>query len=160
MNLKQIKEYLDENNMFFGYRDTTREDYINRIYGSCKRQLDWRILDTEVDFNDSENDFYTSVYYKHFKDKDLSAKKKVQECNQYPKVAINSNNRYPENIMLILRQDEGLKDLDFSKDEELNQLSPNEVFEKVMVWEDMQEEMKYIKKWIKDIYNIDLNGIK
>ena len=40
----------------------------------------------------------------------------------------NNSNKYPEEIMECVRQRWGLERFDGSKDEEINQLSPDEVF--------------------------------
>ena len=62
--------------------------------------------------------------------------------------------------MKTLRKVEGLSEYDFSRDEEINNFSPNETFEKIMDWNDMSEESDIIKEWIKDIYKVDLDHIK
>ena len=67
-----------------------------------------------------------------------------------------NTNKYPEHIMAILRQRLGLKINDTSKDVEINLYSPNEAFEEVLLWEGFIGYFYTIKKWIKDIYGIEL----
>ncbi len=70
-------------------------------------------------------------------------------------------NRYPENIMECVRQQRfGLNEYDESKDQEINELSPQEVFECVCNWNGLLEYAHTIKSWIGDIYKIDLNDMR
>lgn len=65
--------------------------------------------------------------------------------------------KYPENIMRMVR---GNLDLDFddtSRDEEIECMSKNEVFESVCSWEGLIGYNHTIIGWIKDIYGVDLN---
>lgn len=64
--------------------------------------------------------------------------------------------RYPENIMKDLRQREGLEPNDTSMDEELQQMSPNEAFDEVLMWNGLIGYARTIKSWIEDIYNIEI----
>lgn len=66
---------------------------------------------------------------------------------------------YPENILKFLRKREGLEPQDTSQDEELNKLSPDKVFEKIVVWNGLLGDYDtIIKEWIKDIYRVDLEN--
>lgn len=67
----------------------------------------------------------------------------------------NNSNKYPEEIMECVRQRWGLERFDGSKDEEINQLSPDEVFDHVCNWNGMLGYATTIKTWIRDIYNIN-----
>ena len=64
---------------------------------------------------------------------------------------------YPKDIMEALRQRTNLEPDDTSRDEEISLMSPNEVFEEVLEWDGMRNYSRTIKRWIKDIYGIDLN---
>jgi hypothetical protein len=83
--------------------------------------------------------------------------KKIQEYNEYYK---NNNNKYSDITMKYLRQRYGLSKYDFSEDEEINQLSPNEVFEHVVKWNGLLGSYsETIKDWVKEIYGVDLDEI-
>lgn len=64
---------------------------------------------------------------------------------------------YPKDIMEALRQRKDLEPDDTSRDEEISLMSPNEVFEEVLEWDGLISYVYKIKRWIKDIYGIDLN---
>lgn len=82
---------------------------------------------------------------------------KIIEYKNY----MDNNNKYSDEIMRYLRQREGLDEYDFSNDEEINQMSPNEVFDNVLKWKVLVGGYSYtIKKWIKEIYGVDLEEIK
>lgn len=68
-------------------------------------------------------------------------------------------NRYPEYIMCMLRQRQRLDENDTSKDSVINTYTPNEAFEEVCNWEGLINYAYTIKKWIRDIYNIDLDEL-
>lgn len=72
----------------------------------------------------------------------------------------NNPNKYPENIMECVRQRLGLEKYDDSKDEEINQLLPDEVFEHVCNWNGILGYATTIKSWIGDIYKIDLYNVE
>ncbi|MDE5830856.1 MAG: hypothetical protein K2H53_04250 [Clostridia bacterium] len=61
--------------------------------------------------------------------------------------------------MECVRQRCGLEKYDNSKDEEINQLSPNEVLEHVCNWNGLLGYAYTIKSWIRDIYKLDLDNI-
>lgn len=69
----------------------------------------------------------------------------------------NNPNRYPENIMEVVRQRIGLEKQDVSRDSEINQFCQAEVLELVCDWEGLVGYACIIKSWIKDIYKIDLD---
>ncbi len=63
--------------------------------------------------------------------------------------------------MKYLRQREGLDENDTSMDNELNKLSPNEVFTEVCIWNGLMGNYdETIKGWIKSIYKIDLDNME
>jgi hypothetical protein len=65
---------------------------------------------------------------------------------------------YPEYILKKLRQREDLEATDKSKDNIFNQLSPDQVFDEVCNWEGLINYSHTIKRWVKDVYGINLNG--
>lgn len=69
----------------------------------------------------------------------------------------NSPNKYPERIMRHVRAAFGLAGYDDSKDDEINRLTPDEVFKSVCEWHGLIRFDGLIKSWIKDIYGIDLS---
>lgn len=69
-------------------------------------------------------------------------------------------NKYPEDIMEILRQRLGLEEDDTSRDSEINTYTPSEAFEEVCNWEGFLGYASTIKSWIEDIYGIDLDSIE
>lgn len=72
----------------------------------------------------------------------------------------NNSNKYSESIMECVRQRWGLEKYDDSKDEEINQLLPDEVFEHVCNWNGILGYATTIKSWIGDIYKIDLYNVE
>ena len=67
-------------------------------------------------------------------------------------------NKYPEYIMEYLRMREGLEKEDTSMDEEFNKYDVPLVFSEVCKWKGLLGNWDYIiKKWIKDIYKIDVD---
>ena len=70
-------------------------------------------------------------------------------------------NRYPENIMRILRQRLGLDPECRLRDEKINIMTPNKAFEAILEWVGIIGYGSMIRGWIEDIYGIDfdtLNG--
>ncbi|WP_373166262.1 hypothetical protein [Agathobaculum sp. Marseille-P7918] len=68
--------------------------------------------------------------------------------------------RYPEYIIRYLRQRKGLDKDDTSLDEQLQAMSPSDVFAKILEWNGLLVGWDCtIKGWIKDIYGIDLDEI-
>ena len=65
-------------------------------------------------------------------------------------------NKYPEYIMAILRQRLGLEPDDTSRDNELATYSQNEVFDEVCNYEGLIFYGHRIRRWISDIYGIEL----
>lgn len=53
---------------------------------------------------------------------------KINIIQKHQEMLENNSNKYPEEIMECVRQRWGLERFDGSKDEEINQLSPDEVF--------------------------------
>lgn len=68
-------------------------------------------------------------------------------------------NKYPENIMKLLREKKDLDENDTSLDEEINKMEPIKVFEEISIWHGFYGWDKTIISWINDIFKIDLNKI-
>lgn len=68
-------------------------------------------------------------------------------------------NKYPENIMRYLRQRKGLELNDTTCDDEINLMTPNEAFEEVLEWDGLINYAYTIKRWIEDIYGINLDAM-
>jgi len=69
----------------------------------------------------------------------------------------NNQNRYPENIMRVCRQRLDLESDNTSKDNIINLYTPSEAFYEVLTWEGLINYDYTIKRWIKDIYGIELD---
>lgn len=76
----------------------------------------------------------------------------VAKLNQ-PDIVIPS---YPDNIMAKVRQKLGLEEYDTSKDEEINNMSHDEVFRKCLEWEGIIGFEYNIKNWVQVIYGVEL----
>lgn len=154
-NKDSLIRYCEENSIYYK-KGSSREMLLEKIYGSCNTQMSYSLLSTSRVSGESKADYYKRIYARDFLNKDFKQNNKLvvkEEPKEYVK---NSNNKYPERIMKTLRKVEGLSEYDFSRDEEINNFSPNETFEKIMDWNDMSEELDVIKAWIKDIYKVDL----
>lgn len=68
----------------------------------------------------------------------------------------NNPNKYSESIMECVRQRLGLERYDDSRDEEINELSPDEILEHLCNWNGLIGYATTIKSWIEDIYKIKL----
>lgn len=68
----------------------------------------------------------------------------------------NNPNKYSESIMECVRQRLGLEKYDDSRDEEINHLSPDEVFDHVCNWNGLLGYATTIKSWVEDIYKLKL----
>ena len=64
---------------------------------------------------------------------------------------------YPENILRLVRQNLDIEPTDTSMDEEINNMSRNEVLNRVCEWEGLIGYGRVIREWIKDIYGVDLD---
>lgn len=71
----------------------------------------------------------------------------------------NNPNKYSEEIMECVRQRFGLEKYDDSMDEEINHLSPDEVFDHVCNWNGLLGYVTTIKSWIEDIYKMKLGEV-
>lgn len=69
--------------------------------------------------------------------------------------------KYPESIMRDLRNRIGLKPDDKSQDGELRKLTPSEAFSEVCQWSGLLGNYDYvIKRWVREIYGVDLDATK
>ena len=64
---------------------------------------------------------------------------------------------YPENILRLVRQNLDIEPTDISMDEGINNMSRNEVLNRVCEWEGLIGYGRVIREWIKDIYGVDLD---
>lgn len=98
--------------------------------------------------------------YKEFSMTTREENEIIGKVIEYKNYMENNNNKYSDEIMRYLRQREGLDEYDFTKDDELNQMSSNEVFDNVVMWNGLIGYSRTIKRWIKEIYGIDLEEIE
>lgn len=93
-------------------------------------------------------------------DKELFDENKVAEkiniIQKHQTRLENNPNKYSESIMECVRQRLGLERYDDSRDEEINELSPNEILQHVCNWNGLIGYATTIKSWIEDIYKIKL----
>lgn len=66
------------------------------------------------------------------------------------------NHKYPEYIIVLLRQWAGLEEDDDSRDDELHAMSPYEAYEAVLEWEGIYGYASYILKLIDSIFKVDV----
>lgn len=66
------------------------------------------------------------------------------------------SSKYPDNIMYLLRERFGLDIDDVSRDDEINSMSVNEVFESALEREGLGEHISKIYFLIESIFGIDL----
>lgn len=70
-------------------------------------------------------------------------------------------NKFPEYIMKKLRKRMGLDENDTSEDNLLSEYTSSQAFSEVLKWDGLLGGWDYeIKRYVKDIYNVDLDGIK
>ena len=67
----------------------------------------------------------------------------------------NNPNKYPEYIMMCVRQKLGIDAYVDSRDEKINKMSANEVFEHVCNWNGLLGYADTIKAWIEGIYKVE-----
>lgn len=68
--------------------------------------------------------------------------------------------KYDKYIYKIVRQWMGLDEDDKSRDNEINSLSPREVFEAILEWDGIIGYGDKILRWIEDCFNIKVNTDK
>lgn len=68
-------------------------------------------------------------------------------------------NKYFDSIMMAVRQNLGLDFNNTSKDELINAMTRQEVFNRVCEWEGLINYGETIRDWIEDIWGIDLDDV-
>lgn len=68
------------------------------------------------------------------------------------------NHNYPEYILKVLREREGMEEDDTSMDETFQEYNPEEVMRHMLEWEGICGYTSTILGWIADIYGIYLEG--
>lgn len=121
-----------------------------------KRYMD--ILDRHEEGNSS----YNWRILDKLSDEDLYNEERILEkiniIQKHEERINNNTNRYSEEIMEYIRQRWGLEQFDDSRDEEINQLSPDEIFSHVCNWNGLIGYDSIIKSWVEDIYKVNLNN--
>ena len=110
-------------------------------YDEGNTSYNWSILDTL-----SDDDLYN---------KERIAEK-INIIQKHQERIENNHNKYSEEIMECVRQRWGMGRFDDSRDKEINQLSPDEVFDHVCNWNGLLGYAATIKTWIGDIYKVNL----
>lgn len=64
--------------------------------------------------------------------------------------------KYPNAIMEAVRQNLGLEETDESMDDEIEEMSKEEVLERVCSWNGLLGYGSTIKQWVGDIYSVIL----
>lgn len=87
--------------------------------------------------------------------KDPNTLLRVQNINKRYE---NSSNKYSNDIMEQLRQRMGLDDkYDTSMDEEINNMSKDEVFTNLFGWNGFKDWEHVVKDWVEQVYGIKLS---
>lgn len=68
-------------------------------------------------------------------------------------------NKYFDCIMEDVRQNLGLEPDDTSKDDEINEMSRDEILDRVCEWHGLIHYGDTIREWIENIWGIDLDDI-
>lgn len=66
------------------------------------------------------------------------------------------SNAYPDYIMKDVRQHLGLEPYDTSSDDEINNMTHDEVFDHVLMWDGIIGYLHRIRGWVTDIYGVTL----
>lgn len=92
-------------------------------------------------------------------DTELFDETKVMECigiiDKCDMRLENNPNKYPEYIMMCVRQILGIDAYDDSRDAEINKMSANEVFEHVCNWNGLLGYADTIKSWVTGVYKVE-----
>jgi hypothetical protein len=97
-----------------------------------------------------------SLYIRIIENRDLNDPNTLTQLKEIIERYEDSPNKYPEDMMIQLRQRIGLNEYDTSNDEEINSMSKDEVFENLLGWNGLIGWDYTIKEWIKQIYNVEL----
>lgn len=125
----------------------TRQERVKRYveilneYGEGSSGWNWEILDSLSDAELFEEEKIVE---------------KIHIIQQHQMRIENNPNKYSESVMEYVRQRLGLEKYDDSMDNEINELSPNEVFEHVCEWNGLCGYAHTIKSWIREIYKLEL----
>lgn len=68
-------------------------------------------------------------------------------------------NKYLDSIMEAVRQNLGLEADDTSKDDEINEMTRQEVLDRVCKWNGLIGYADTIREWIEDIWGVDLDNV-
>lgn len=103
------------------------------------------------------------IIFEKLTDDELSDLNKVKSVidiiNQYESRSEDLSRKYPENIMVCLRQSRGLNEYDTSEDDIIFEYSPDEAFSAICIWNGLLAGYDVtIKGWIKDIYGVTLSA--
>lgn len=134
---------------FHGSGKMTRQERVNRYveilnkYEEGSSGWNWGILDS---LSDAEL----------FEEEKIA--EKIHIIQKHQMRIENSPNKYSESVMECIRQRFGLEKYDDSRDEEINKLSPDEVFEHVCEWNGLLGYAYTIKSWFRNIYKVKLNN--
>lgn len=113
-----------------------------------------------LDKYDEGNSFWNWEILDQLSEQELFDENKIAEkmriIQKHQSRLENNPNKYPESIMECVRRRWGLEKYDDSKDDEINQLLPDEVFEHVCNWNGLLGYATTIKSWIEDIYKLKL----
>lgn len=113
-----------------------------------------------LDKHDEGNSLWNWEILDELSDQELFDENKIVEkmriIQKHQTRLENNLNKYPESIMECVRQRWGLEKYDDSRDEEINELSPDEVLEHVCNWNGLIGYASTIKAWIGDIYKLKL----
>lgn len=112
-----------------------------------------------LDKYDEVNSSYNWSILDELSDEDLYNEekivKKISVIQKNQERIENNPNRYTEDVMECVRQIWGLEKFDDTRDKEINQLSPDEVFNHVCNWNGLLGYATTIKSWIEDIYKVN-----
>lgn len=117
---------------------------ILRAHDLGNNSINWEILDELTD-----EELYD----------DAAISKRIAIIERCDARLENSPNKYPERIMQNVRGSLGLPEYDDSRDAEINNMSPDEVFNNVCIWNGLINFGGTIKSWVMDIYGIDLDNL-
>jgi len=113
-----------------------------------------------LDKYDEGNSFWNWEILDQLSEQELFDENKIAEkmciIQKHQSRLENNPNKYPESIMECVRQRWRLEKYDDSRDEEINELSPDEILEHVCNWNGLIGYASTIKSWIEDIYKLKL----
>lgn len=69
-------------------------------------------------------------------------------------------NKYPDSIMPTIRNNLGIDAYDTKRDDEINSMDKDELFNQLCSWNGFGSYGNTIRQWVEDIYNVQLNPQK